>query len=215
MSSRAKKAVAMLLSAALFLSIAVICTHAFRGKEAFSLQKEEPIPAYVSTVDKDGDGIDDQSDILQNTKKYLAQKPQYKSVYYATGYPDDHYGVCTDVVAFAMKDAGYDLRELVNEDILSHREQYAVEVVDKNIDFRRVRNLKIYFKNNHSALTKHCENPEEWQAGDIVIFKEHIGVLSDKRNANGFPYVLHLAPGLHYEADLLKNHKVYGHYRVS
>ena len=74
-----------------------------------------------SSVDRDGDGVDDQTDILQGARDYIASQPVYKSKYYSTGYPDDQYGVCTDVVANAMKSAGYDLMQLVNEDILSDR----------------------------------------------------------------------------------------------
>ena len=44
-------------------------------------------------TDKDGDGIDDQADILQSALDYIAAKPKYKSKYYQTGYPDDGYGV--------------------------------------------------------------------------------------------------------------------------
>ena len=75
------------------------------------------IEQYISDVDMDGDGIDDQTDILNNVRKYIETKPKYKSKYYQTGYPNDEYGVCTDVVAFGLKDAGYDLMELVNEKI--------------------------------------------------------------------------------------------------
>ncbi len=64
------------------------------------------IETYISNIDKDNDGIDDQADILNNVKKYIKTKPKYKSKYYANGYPDDEYGVCTDVVAFGLKDAG-------------------------------------------------------------------------------------------------------------
>ena len=67
------------------------------------------IEAYKSNIDKDNDGIDDQTDILNNANNYIKTNPKYKSKYYNTGYPDDEYGVCTDVVAFALKDAGYDL----------------------------------------------------------------------------------------------------------
>ena len=106
------------------------------------------IETYKSEVDKDGDGVDDQTDMLTSVRKYIETKPVYKSKYYATGYPDDQYGVCTDVVAFGMKNTGYDLMELVNQDIINHRENYNIETVDKNIDFRRVSNLNVYFKNN-------------------------------------------------------------------
>lgn len=73
--------------------------------------------------------------------KFSQVKPKYESKYYATGYPDDEYGVCTDVVAFGLKDAGYDLMELVNDDIKANRQRYNIDVVDKNIDFRRTKNF--------------------------------------------------------------------------
>ena len=71
------------------------------------------IETYRSQVDRDGDGVDDQTDILQSVRAYLDTRPKYKSKYYATGYPDDGYGVCTDVVAFGLLGAGYDLMELL------------------------------------------------------------------------------------------------------
>ena len=67
------------------------------------------IESFKSSVDKDGDGIDDQTDILEGARAYIQTSPIYKSKYYKTGYPDDHYGVCTDVVANALVNAGYDL----------------------------------------------------------------------------------------------------------
>ena len=82
------------------------------------------IETYVSNIDKDDDGIDDQTDILNNVRNYISKNPKYKSKYYETGYPDDEYGVCTDVVANGLKDAGYDLKELVNEDIINNKEKY-------------------------------------------------------------------------------------------
>ena len=105
-----------------------------------------------SNIDKDNDGIDDQTDILNNANNYIKTNPKYKRKYYNTGYPNDEYGVCTDVVAFALKDAGYDLMELVNEDIKNNKELYDIDAVDKNIDFRRVKNLKVYlFTSNATA----------------------------------------------------------------
>lgn len=76
------------------------------------------IPTYTSKKDQDNDGIDDQTDILLEAQKYIKTKPKYKSKYYQNGYPDDNYGVCTDVVAFSLKRAGYDLMELINKDII-------------------------------------------------------------------------------------------------
>lgn len=176
------------------------------------------IKTYVSSIDKDNDGIDDQTDILINTRKYIVTKPKYKSKYYGTGYPDDNYGVCTDVVAFALKDTGYDLRELVNNHIKENRDLYNIDVVDKNIDFRRVLNLKTYFDYNAISLTTDVKRIEEWQGGDIVVFKRHIGIVSDKRNHKGINFVIHHANPYqrYYEEDILENRDdIIGHYRIS
>ena len=178
------------------------------------------IETYISSVDKDNDAIDDQTDILNNVRTYIAKNPKYKSKYYETGYPDDEYGVCTDVVANGLKDAGYDLKELVNEDIINNKEKYNIEVIDKNIDFRRVRNLDVYLKNNSISLTKDLSQIEEWQGGDIIVFKDHIGIISDKRNKKGIPFLIHHANPIqvNYEEDVLELYGqdyIIGHYRIS
>ena len=176
------------------------------------------ITTYTSDIDKDNDGIDDQTDILNNVRKYISTKPKYKSKYYKTGYPNDEYGVCTDVVAFGLKGAGYDLMELVYEDIKSNRKLYNIDIIDKNIDFRRVQNLKVYFDNNAIKLTTDINKIEEWQGGDIVVFKNHIGIVSDKRNKKGITFVIHHANPYqkYYEEDILEYHSdIVGHYRIS
>ena len=178
------------------------------------------ITTYTSKVDKDGDGVDDQTDILNNVKEYIKTKPKYQSKYYNTGYPDDEYGVCTDVVANGLKGAGYDLMELVNEDIINNRNDYNINTIDKNIDFRRVRNLNVYFKNNHISLTTDLSKIEEWQGGDIIVFKNHIGIISDKRNKNGVPFLIHhMNPmQVNYEEDVLELYEkdyIVAHFRVS
>lgn len=180
--------------------------------------KDFNIETYISSEDKDNDGIDDQTDILNNVRKYIETKPIYKSKYYASGYPDDEYGVCTDVVAFGLKDAGYDLMMLVNEDIKNNRDKYDIEIIDKNIDFRRVSNLKIFFENNAISLTTDIYEIEKWQGGDIVIFDGHIGIVSDKRNKNGVSFLIHHANPyqIYYEEDVLENRDdIVGHYRMS
>ena len=180
--------------------------------------KDFNIKTYTSRIDKDNDGVDDQTDILNNVKDYIKKQPKYKSKYYDTGYPNDKYGVCTDVVAFGLKGAGYDLMELVNEDIKNNKDLYDIDTIDKNIDFRRVKNLKIYFERNTISLTTDPKKIEEWQAGDIVIFKKHIGIVSDRRNKRGVAFVIHHANPYqrYYEEDILEyRNDIVGHYRVS
>ena len=176
------------------------------------------IKTYISKTDKDNDGIDDQTDILNNVRDYIKTNPKYKSKYYATGYPNDEYGVCTDVVAFGLKGAGYDLMNLVNEHIKSNRNLYDIDVIDKNIDFRRVQNLKVYLDNKAIVLTNDINKIKEWQGGDIVVFKNHIGIVSDKRNKKGIPFIIHHANPYqrYYEEDILEyRNDIIGHYRIS
>lgn len=171
-----------------------------------------------STADQDNDGIDDQADILQGALDYIASRPKYESRYYQTGYPDDEYGVCTDVVANALKNAGYDLMTLVQEDIRKNPGDYDIDVPDPRIDFRRVRNLKVYFDHSAQNLTTDISAIEEWQGGDIVIFQSHIGIVSDRRNENGVPYVIHHNDPWQkaYEEDILeKRDDIAGHYRIA
>ncbi len=176
------------------------------------------IATYCSDNDQDNDGIDDQSDILASVNAYIATKPDYKSKYYNTGYPDDNFGVCTDVVAQGLLGAGYDLMELVNQDIIAHKDDYDIDTIDKNIDFRRVRNLAVYFSHNAISLTCDPTKIDQWQAGDIVIFENHIAVISPKRTADGIPFIIHHAGSFqirYEEAKLTRYGDIVGHYRIS
>ena len=186
--------------------------HQMYSNEYFNIQ------TYASNIDKDNDDVDDQTDILNNVREYIATNPKYQSKYYASGYPDDEYGVCTDVVAFGLKGAGYDLMELVNEDIKNNKNDYNIDTIDKNIDFRRVQNLKVYFKNNAIFLTTNIYDIDNWQGGDIVIFQNHIGIVSNNRNKNGVTFVIHHANPYqkYYEEDILESRNdIVGHYRIS
>ena len=176
------------------------------------------IENYISKTDQDKDGIDDQTDIINNTRKYIKTKPKYKSKYYQTGYPNDKFVVCTDVVAISLKESGYDLMELVNNHIKENKILYDIETIDKRIDFRRVKNLNIYFKNTAISLTTNINEIEKWQGGDIVVFEKHIGIISDKRNKKGIPFVIHHANPyqIQYEEDILENRTdIIAHYRIS
>lgn len=175
------------------------------------------IPRYRSQRDRDGDGIDDQTDILDSALAYVQTCPRYRSAYYAGGYPDDGCGVCTDVVAFALRGAGFDLRTLMAEDIAAAPEAYGISAPDADIDFRRVPNVRVYLERHAEALTCDTTDVEAWQGGDIVVYDGHIGIVSDRRDAYGVPYLIHHASPfqLAYEEDALASYgEVVGHYRL-
>lgn len=179
------------------------------------------ITTIKSNTDKDGDGIDDYTDILLGARAEAERKPEYKSAYYAGGYPPETEGVCTDVIWRALKDAGYTLKDMVDEDIAQNVELYprVNGKPEPNIDFRRVPNLKVYFERNHITLTNDLTQIEEWQPGDIVAFgSSHVGIISDKRNKNGVPYLIHNGGQPNREEDILELYNQYepisGHYRL-
>lgn len=167
-----------------------------------------------SKNDADKDGIDDYSDIMLGAREYIKTKPIYKSNYYNGGYPNDGYGVCTDVIWKSFMAAGYYLKDMVDSDIAANLEAYStITTPEPNIDFRRVKNLKIFFDRKAEILTTGLSNPELWQAGDIVVFSNHIAVCSDKRNKKGYPFIIHHDGSGAREVNEIENYSIVGHYR--
>ncbi len=169
-----------------------------------------------SAVDFDGDGIDDYEDIMLGARKDAENHPQYDGSYVVGGFPEESKGVCTDVIWRAFREAGYDLREMVDRDIVAHLEDYLrVKEPDRDIDFRRVPNLEVFFDKYAQTLTNDLEDLAAWQPGDIVVFADgtHIGIVSDKRAENGYPYIIHNAGQPNREENYLKRDQVRKHYR--
>lgn len=177
------------------------------------------IKRITSNTDFDKDGIDDYTDIYEGAIKYVNTKPIYHSDYYEGGYPPDDVGVCTDVVWNALLNAGYVLKDDVDEDIKNNKNLYPAvgKVPDPNIDFRRVRNLMVYFSRYAKNLTLDINKIEEWQPGDIVTFGEtHIGVISKYRNIRGVPLLIHhggRTPAGQYNV-INEKSNISGHYRI-
>lgn len=178
--------------------------------------EEFGISLLISETDFNGNGIDDYTDILRGARGDAENKPKYDGRYWDEGFPPKHIGVCTDVIWRAFREAGYDLRQMVDGDIAQNHEAYPnIARRDKNIDFRRVGNLHIFFKRYAIELTTDPDNIDQWQPGDIVIFAndKHIGIISDRRNRRGWPYVIHNGGQPRREEDYLKRGKVLAHYR--
>ncbi len=164
-----------------------------------------------SDIDYDNDDIDDYSDILEGAKKFIDKKPRYKSAYYDGGYPTDDNYVCTDIIWFALKNAGYDFKKLIDEDISNNKKEYDEDVGDKNIDFRRVRNINVFLERNTMSLS--VSSIDTFNPGDIVVYKDHIAIVSDRKNSKGINYILH-HDGYHdYEDNGLFRKDIIGHYR--
>lgn len=175
------------------------------------------IEVVKSSVDYNNNGLDDYSDFLLGAKKDAENHPKYDGSYVDGGYPDDSVGVCTDVIWRAFREAGYDLMEMVDNDVTKRRDDYIyIDIQDKYIDFRRVGNLRIFFEEYAIILTNDINQIDQFQPGDIVIFSgnNHIGMVSDIRNSDGVPYIIHNGGQIVREEDYLKRKpEVSGHYR--
>ena len=160
-------------------------------------------------------------------RKQIGTTLIYDAKYAKLAYPNGDVprlrGVCTDVVIRAMRDAKHiDLQKEVHEDMVRNFQHYpkiwGAKATDKNIDHRRVPNLKTYFKRKGYALPV-TRNPKDYKAGDIVTCKvggrPHIMIVSSRQHtSDGTPYVLHNIGLGTRENDSLFSYPLDGHYRV-
>jgi uncharacterized protein len=165
--------------------------------------------------------------IVQNAKEQLSWGTRYDARYVRLPYPGGDVpkdrGVCTDVVIRSLRAAGYDLQKLIHEDLKAAWSKYprygGLNHPDRSIDHRRVPNQKVFFRRQGLTLPKTVDRQtlKTWQPGDIVCWKldngrDHTGVLSDKRNSYGIPYVIHNLSTTA-EEDCLTEWEITGHFR--
>ena len=182
------------------------------------------VPDESSKADNNQNGIADPIDIVNSARKEAEMKTVYKDAYYVGGYPPEGEGVCTDVIWRGFKGIGVSIKDLIDKDIKENIAQYKRinGKPDSNIDFRRVVNQDVFFKKYCISLTTELKeddvnNLKEWQPGDIVVFLEgyeHIALISDKRDSDGIPYVIHNSSPSAAEVRLswFKS-PIHGHYR--
>jgi len=242
-----------LLIIILVLVIALAVVISIRG---FSFQKEyEPGPALSNflprfrlidmnslgiSTDADNDGINDQEDIVLGAKKQLIDPAVNiftlegdEANYYAGGDPPSGLAISTDIIARAFLEAGFILKELVDEDIASNFDKYPLRqnwgqtTTDPNIDYRRIQNLEIFFLRNSLSLEtifnrSSSSDIKSWYPGDILFldmdgdgFTDCAAIISDTTTRDGIPKVIYnyIEPGYTVEEDMLGQKTIIGHYR--
>lgn len=151
---------------------------------------------------------------------------RYDASYQVMGYPGGDVppdrGACTDVVIRAYRRAGIDLQVLIHQDMLRHfgdyPQRWGLQGPDQNIDHRRVPNQIAFFQRQGRSLTlENYDDPLCWQWGDVVYWlfangEEHCGIVSDRKNEDNRPLVIHNA-GFCREEDALLRWEIIGHYR--
>ena len=201
----------LLIAAALLLCTALIF---LRGREICTLLRFG-VRTIHSPSDRDHDFIDDYTDLMLGARRYVAANPEYVSTYFGGGYPPEGQGVCTDVIWRALKAAGYDFKAMLDADVAANPSAYPLPggMPDQNIDFRRVVNLMVYFDRHCLSLTTDPEAIDQWQPGDIVFYNGHVAVVSDRRSADGQPWIIHHTSRGAFEEDSLTYHPILAHYR--
>lgn len=148
----------------------------------------------------------------------------YQGLSYPGGDIPRERGVCTDVLIRALRDAhAVDLQKLVHEDMraaFSHYpKNWGLSRPDRNIDHRRVPNLRRFFKRRGMALPQ-PNDQTTFLPGDIVTWTlgpglPHIGIVSEQLvPGTTRPYIVHnVGAGTRHE-DFLLSHPMTGHYRL-
>jgi uncharacterized protein YijF (DUF1287 family) len=147
--------------------------------------------------------------------------PAYVSMKYPGGDIPRKKGVCTDVVIRALRTKGADLQRLVHEDMKQNFSKYpkiwGLKRPDRNIDHRRVPNLRTFFK-RRGIEKEATKNPRDYLAGDFVTClvpgnRPHIMIVSDERAVDGTPLVIHNIGSGVTQHNWLFDFKITGHYR--
>lgn len=167
-------------------------------------------------------------DLVEAARNQIGKTILYDSRYQVLDYPNGDIpidrGVCSDVVIRAMRSSlKLDLQKLVHEDMQSNFSKYprrwGLKQPDTNIDHRRVPNLRAYFERSGWSLDI-TKKAADYRPGDIVTcivppHLPHIMIVSDKKNRDGIPFVIHNIGAGVQEEDRLFEFEITGHYRIA
>jgi len=170
-------------------------------------------------------------DMVDAAKKQIGVTTVYDPAYVQIAFPGGDVpagrGVCTDVVIRAMRLAKrIDLQAAINADMRARPSAYPKKwdlthpATDPHIDHRRVPNQMVYFEKQGYKLPL-ASGVSAYRAGDIVAWNlkpsglKHIGIISDKKSGDGTPWVIHNIGRGTQEENILLEHELIGHYRVT
>jgi hypothetical protein len=174
-----------------------------------------------------GEGDAPSNPLVEAARVQVGKTTSYDPGYVALKYPGGDLpiekGVCTDVVIRALRTGkNLDLQKLVHEDMKAHFSKYptiwGLKRTDRNIDHRRVPNLKTFFKRKGFSLPV-TKKKGDYLPGDLVTCTvppnlPHIMVVSNRKSGQGVPLVIHNIGQGAREEDTLFTYPLTGHYRV-
>jgi uncharacterized protein YijF (DUF1287 family) len=150
--------------------------------------------------------------------KTLTYDPEYVRLKFPNGDIPLSKGVCTDVVVRALRGLDIDLQERIYHYKKSHPKLfeglYYTDKLDPNIDHRRVKNIQTYLHSRGYRVRG------AFKPGDIVVWKlpgsnlDHIGICSNRLNADGEPLMIHNVGAGAQEEDVLRRYHIKDHFRI-
>ena len=173
--------------------------------------------------------------ILGAARLEVERGVRYSDKYYTLTYPGGdvpaEVGASTDIVIRALRAVGLDLQQAIHEDRKANPSRYPSHrwksrSLDPSIDHRRVANLFAWLQEHAQSVTTKtdAESLRRFHAGDILMwgadsnrFPVHVGVVSDRRNDAGVPYVIDLnrRDGTATETHLATDWYVRAHFRIT
>ncbi|MDP6544606.1 MAG: DUF1287 domain-containing protein [Phycisphaerae bacterium] len=166
------------------------------------------------------------SPIVAAARGQVGRTVTYDPSYVRLGYPMGDVpidrGVCTDVVIRALRYAiDTDLQKLLHEDMTTAFSEYptmwGLRKPDRNIDHRRVPNLRRYFERTGYSVGV-SRNKLDYLPGDLVTCdvsrRPHIMIVSDRKTSDGVPLVIHNIGRGAKEENRLFEFRITGHYRI-
>ena len=148
----------------------------------------------------------------------------YRKIGYPLGDVPADVGVCSDVIIRAYRGIDIDLQQLVHEDMKKNFSVYpkiwGLSRTDRNIDHRRVLNLRAFFKRHGKSLSI-SDNPNDYKPGNLVTWNlksngslPHIGIVTNMYSNNKKrPIIMHNMGRGQVLEDMLFDYKITGHYR--
>lgn len=161
---------------------------------------------------------------IELTNDRVKYDPSYFVIPYPNGDVPPDKGVCTDVIIRAYRKIGIDLQKNVHEDMVEnfnvYPDDWGLKKTDKNIDHRRVPNLRTFFTRKGTSLGA-SSNPDDYKPGDIVTWDlgkgiGHIGIVINKRSSdNKRNLIVHNIGNGQEISDCLLTYRITGHYRYN
>jgi uncharacterized protein YijF (DUF1287 family) len=162
---------------------------------------------------------------LAHAQEQVSYDPAYyNNLAYPGGDVPPNKGVAADVIVRCLRKVGFDLQELVHEDMAENFREYpqlwSAAGPDTNIDHRRVPNLEKFLMRTGAEIAL-SRDPADYLPGDIVVWtlangQPHIGLVVPGpagRSETAAPWIVHNhGAGVKWE-NVLFDYEVAGHFR--